>query len=227
MSELPSLEGYRRRQELALLQEKRARRAISDRFYWLTNCTKTKDEQDTANPYKPFPNKPYFLPILEFMSRPEEATIFMEKSRTMMMSWLVCGWAAHFAFNNPAVQVVFQSQDEDRAVHDVENVKVLWDNTEPDIRDRWPLKKPLEKQPYNRLELANGSNFIGIPGDPNKMRSLHPTVAVLDEAAFILRGNETYNVVKATRAPKVICLSSAEKGWFHDFVGKAMAVDWI
>jgi hypothetical protein len=74
--------------------------------------------------------------------------------------------------------------------------------------------------------MANGTTFIGIPGDPNKMRSEHPTIAVLDEAAFIIRGAETYNVVKATRAPKVICLSSAEKGWFEEFTKKAHPVDW-
>jgi hypothetical protein len=205
--------------------ELRAREAEKDRYYWLTQCTKTKDEQDPINPYKPFPTKrPYFRPL--FQALDNEPVIFVEKSRTTMISWGVAGWAAHQMFTRPAVGVVFQSEDEDRAVHDVEYIKELWTNSVPALQERWPLEKPLVKQPYNRLELANGSRAVGIPGDPDKIRSEHPSIVVLEEAAHIVEGEKSYNIAIATRCPHLIAVSSAKPGWFRDFTEFAMPVDW-
>lgn len=214
-----------KRQLVELLREKRIRRALKDPYFWLTECTKTKDEQDkTGNPYKPFPQRPYFRPCIEVIEN--EPVILFEKSRTMMLSWLVSGWCAHYGFNHPATGVVFQSEDEDRAVHCVENVKTLWEQSDPELKERWQLERPLEKQPYFKFELANGSWFKGIPGNPDKIRSDHPTIVVLDEAAFITRGDDSYNNAKATRCLKMICVSSAETGWYEDFTKPALPVDW-
>lgn len=143
-----------------------------------------------------------------------------------MASWLVSGYCAHRGFTRPATAVVFQSQDEDRAVYDVDYVKTLWENSDSLLRDRWPLKKSIDKQPYNYLELANGSSFIAIPGDPQKIRSQHPTIVVLEEAAFIERGEESYNVAVATRCRKLIGVSSADKGYYDDLYQKTRPVDW-
>src|SRR5689334_7786384 len=78
---------------LATEQRLRARLAIQDAHYWLTECTKTQDEQDQTDPYKPFPPLPYLPYVLDVLTR--EPIAFLEKSRTMMCSWIVSGWAAH------------------------------------------------------------------------------------------------------------------------------------
>jgi hypothetical protein len=144
-----------------------------------------------------------------------------------MMSWFISGYCAHKMFTHPATGVVIVSQDEDRSVHDIENMKVLWEQTEPEIRDRWKLARNLDKQPYNKLEMQNGSWAIGIPGqDPNKIRSEHPTVILMDEAAFMTRGAESYNIAVATRCPKIIVNSSAEVGWFQDICETARPIPW-
>lgn len=214
-----------KKQLVTLLREKRIRRGLTDPYFWLTECTKTKDEQDkTGNPYKPFPKRAYFQPCIDVIEN--EPVSFFEKSRTMMLSWLVSGWCAHYGFSHQAIGTIFQSEDEDRACHDVENVKTLWEQSEPEFKERWPLAKPLEKQPYFKLEMANGSWFKGIVGNPDKIRSDHPTIVVLDEAAFITKGDDSYNTAKATRCLKMICLSSAEPGWFEDFTRTAVPVDW-
>src|SRR5262249_52777941 len=108
----------------------------------------------------------YVLDVLN-----HEPVSFWEKSRTMMMSWIVSGWAAHMAFTHPATCVVFQSEDEDRAVHDVMYAKTLWENSPALLREQWPLSKPLDKQTTNEFTLANGSRMLGIPGNPDKIRS--------------------------------------------------------
>lgn len=210
--------------EIELRRELRVRRALKDTYYWLTTHTRTKDEQNLDDPYRPFPDREYFRQLLSIF--PFEPIWFIKKSRTMMLSWLVSGYCAHLGFCRPATGVVFQSQDEDRAVHDVENVKVLWENSDPELRGHWPLAKPLEKQSYNRLELANGSWFLGIPGNPDKIRSEHPTIYVADEAAFMTQFHDAYNTAKAARVLQLFALSSAEPGEFEDVVSSSRPCDW-
>lgn len=208
----------------SLRDEARARKAVQDPWYWLTECTKTQDEQDLENPYKPFPKKEYLFHTLQAMQ--QEPVLFIEKSRTMMISWTAAAFSAHVGFTRPSVGVIFQSQDEARAVHDVDYVKVLWEQSEPALKAKWPLKKPMEKQAYDSLELANGSWFLGIPGNPGKIRSEHPTIVILDEAAHIERGEESYNVAVATRCLHMIALTSANPGWFRDATEFATPIDW-
>lgn len=182
------------------------------------------DEQDSFQPFKPFPERRYFQPLLEVLDN--EPQVWIYKSRTMMATWLICGWAAHFAFTHPAAGVVFQSKDEDRAVHCVNCVKILWEHSPELLRTRWGLKKPLEKQAYNRMEMANRSYFIGIPGDPDKVRSAHPSIFIMDEAAIIPQGEESLNVAKGTRCPKTIILSSAYPGFMEEVYQTTAPAEW-
>jgi len=129
-------------------------------------------------------------------------------------------------FTLPAVKVVFQSEDEDRAVHDIEYVKVLWEQSIQPLKNRWELAKEFDKHPYYKFELANGSSCIALPGNPDKIKSEHPTIVILDEAAIIVRGEHSYNVSIATRAPHVIALSSAWPGWFRNHTEFAAPVPW-
>ena len=198
--------------------------AARDLLFWMTECTETRDDQDKVAPYKPFPQLPYLPHVIDYLNH--EPITFIEKSRTMMASWIVAAWAAHMAFTHPATCVVFQSEDEDRAVHDVEYCKVLWRRSLPLLKEQWKLSKEIEKQPYNEFRIANDSRILGIPGDPDKIRSEHPTVVVLDEAAHITEGERSYNVAAATRCLHLVCLSSANPGWFRDATEFAVPVDW-
>jgi hypothetical protein len=224
------------------------RRAETDCYYWLTELTRTEDEQalkeasryakeqrvslkkalevlgESVNPYKPFPRKEYLRWVLTVMEK--EDILFLEKSRTMMISWLVSGYCAHWGFTRAATVTVFQSEDEDRAVHDIDYVKMLWKNSPDWLKCRWPLKKDLDKQSYNEFELANGSRFKAIPGDPDKIRSEHPTLIVLDEAAHITKGEDSYNISMGCSPVKMIALSSAAPGWFQDVAEEAKEVPW-
>lgn len=206
--------------------EWKSRQAQKDGLFWLTNCTQTMDEQDPKNPYKPFPKKPYFGPIWDLLSDPEEHVINGYKSRTMMGSWLFMGWCAHRAFTNPATRIIVQSEDEDRSLNDIKMVKILWDRSDDLLKKKWPLKKELDRQVYNKFELANDSSFLAMVGNPDKIRSEHPTVVVLDEAAYMERGEEAYNVAAATRCLKILCLSSANEGWYEDWFQKSKPADW-
>lgn len=212
-------------QELAA--EAVARKAVEDPYFWLTECTKTKDEQDTTgDPFKPFPKRPYIEPLLDALEN--EPVLFLEKSRTMMASWTVSAWAAHRMFTRPATGVVFQSEDEDRAVHCVNYTKILWDQSLAELKARWPTYRGKDPwiQPYNNFKMENGSWCLGIVGNPDKIRSQHPTIVVLDEACYITRGEESFNVAQATRCHHIVCLSSANPSWFRERTEFASPSNW-
>ncbi len=211
-----------------IAQELKARRALVDPYYYLTECTKTEDEQDPENPYKPFPkDRPYIKHLLDALQT--EKTLFIKKSRTMMGTWTVCGWAAHHMFTNPMTTIVFQSEDMDRAVNCVNMVKALWRHSIPALQARWKLEngKLPSEQRFESFYLDNGSWCKGIPGrNPDKIRSLHPTIYIQDESAIIAQGLESFEAAAATRCLKMICLSSAFPGWFEDKISGFEAIDW-
>lgn len=206
-----------------LLEEKELRRARVDKYYWLTTHTATEDEQDKENPIKPFPRRDYFPHIIDVYDN--EEAVAVEKSRTMMLSWVTSGWCAHEMFTVPYTTVVIQSKDEARAVNCINYIKCLWRNSHPKLRQEWTLKRPLDKQPYNKIELANGSWAIGVSGDPDRIRAMHPTVVVLDEAAFI-ESSDNYDTAVATRCSKIFLVSSACPGWFREMTRDAKPVEW-
>jgi len=132
----------------------------------------------------------------------------------MMGSWTVAGWAAHYGFSHGATSVLFQSEDEDRAVHLVDYVKTLWKRSLPQLQKHWAVRQSPDKQAYNTFELANGTRFLGVVGNPNKIRSEHPTIFVVDEAAHMTAFEEAWGVAAGTRVPKMIALSSVAPGAF-------------
>ena len=205
-------------EEQRLMAEMGAR----DAYFWMTQCTKTKDEQDAENPYKPFPDKLYLRLLLAYLEHYPSRVKLIKKSRTMMASWTVSGWAAHRCFTKPATCAVFQSQDERRAVADVEYSKELHKNSIPALRDRWLLDKAIDKQAQHEFQLSNGSQMIAIPRDPDSIRSAHPTIVVLDEAAFMPDAEASYNVALASNCLHLIALSSAYPGWFAEITGSAV-----
>jgi len=164
-------------------------------------------------------------PLLDLLDA--EPVVLIEKSRTMMASWLVAGWCAHEAFNRPASVILFQSQDEERAVNLVKYVKCLWKRSLPQLRKHWSLRQDVEKQAYDEFRLANGSSFHGVVGNPQKVRSLHPTCYVADEAAWMDQFEDAWAVAAGTRVPKLIALSSVAPGAYFSLCNEGSKfVDW-
>jgi hypothetical protein len=54
-----------------------------------------------------------------------------------------------------------------------------------------------------------------IPSGADKIRAFHPTTYVQDESAFMVEGEEALGAVMPTGA-YVICISSAQAGWYGD-----------
>src|SRR5260370_42630291 len=87
----------------------RVKSKVRDPLDWLQHHTETKDphwrEAGAASPYRSFPDKPYFRPVIEALRR--EQILFCAKSRDLMLSWLLVGFFTHDCMTNPGVEALF------------------------------------------------------------------------------------------------------------------------
>jgi hypothetical protein len=70
--------------------------------------------------------------------------------------------------------VIFQTQKYEKVIRLVDYAKCLY-RRQPDwLRNAFPLAKPIDSQPKDRLEFASGSYVLGIPGGADQLRGYHP-----------------------------------------------------
>lgn len=193
---------------------------VADPLTWLQKYTQTKDshwrEAGASSPYRPFPDKPYFRPIMEMLR--QEPVVFIEKSRDMMVSWLCVGFFTHAVMTTEGIEVLFQSQKMEKAVELVDYARVLYERQSPAIRKKYPLKRG--KQSGAELEFQHGGRIVAIPGGGDQIRSYHPWGLFQDEAAFMPEAGESYDHAVPV-CQKIVVVSSAGPGWFADFVSQA------
>jgi hypothetical protein len=185
--------------------------------------TKTKDEQDQTNPFKHFPRYPYFTVLHNVWLK--EPVLFIEKSRTMMVSWWSAAEALHYVMTRQPAKAILWAMDEARSLTLLDYARVLYEQQGDVFKRVFPLERPLDRQSYNRLELKDGGVLIALPGkDPDRIRSEHPTIVIIDEAAFLENGGESFDVALSSRVPRMMCISSASPGWFHQITKGARSI---
>jgi hypothetical protein len=206
----------------SLANSERTAQKVSDPLIWMQGHTQTKDphwrEAGAKSPYRPFPDKPYFRPIIEALQR--EPILFCAKSRDLMLSWLFVGYFTHQCMTTPGVEVLFQSQTEEKAAELVEYAKILYERQDADIKALYPLDTPLARQSRLELNFGHGNRIVGIPHGADKIRSYHPTALFIDEAAFVPDAGQSYDEAVAA-CQKIAVLSSANTGWFESVVVSA------
>jgi len=192
-------------------------RKLRDPLNWLQQHTQTKDphwqEVNAGSPYRSFPDKPYFRPIIEALQR--EPVTFILKSRDLMLSWLVVGYFTHMCQMNRGTEILFQSQTEPKAAELVDYAKCLVHRQDSDIQKQHPLVAPSSKQSWLELAWKNDSRIVGIPHGADKIRSYHPTALFMDEAAFIPDAEASFNEALAV-CQKIALVSSAGPGFFEE-----------
>ena len=208
------LETYKRR----LGNKDRVEAATNDTYTWVTEYTQTFNEhwveEGRPSPYEPFPRKSYFRPVFDILEI--ERIVWFEKSRDMMLSWSCVAFLTLKVMCVAQRGVIFQTQKYDKAIGLVEYAKCLY-RRQPDwLRDAFPLAKPLENQPKDYLEFANGSYVLGIPGGRDQLRGHHPWGYLNDETAFQPEAGECYNEALSAVKGKIILNSSAGPGWYAD-----------
>ncbi len=91
-----------------------------------------------------------------------------------MISWTCVGFFTLNAMIVPSRGVIFQTQKQDKVRQLIEYAKCLYSNQDSRLQASCPLNKPMGQQAADRLEFANGSYIVGIPGGANQIRSYHP-----------------------------------------------------
>src|ERR1700681_4407792 len=96
-----------------LLQSLPLAEAVVDSLHWLRTATKTRDDKDSTNPYKRFPNWPCYDVLHSYLMR--EPVVFVEKSRTMLITWWGAGECLHHVITHQPASCIFWCPDQDRA----------------------------------------------------------------------------------------------------------------
>ncbi len=177
-------------------------------------------------PYNPFPSHRYLDYIFDFFEiQPKlipthnRKVRMLPKSRKLLVSWAVVAKCLHFSETVAEQEIVLQSQGQKKGNYLIKYAKTLYAQQPRWLQREFPLSKRLEDFPMDELEFKNGSRLIGIPEGADAARSYHPSIHVMDEAAFQPEGADAYDVALAG-AQFVIVVSSAYPGWFQTLAGE-------
>ena len=198
LPKLPSLEAIR--------NEKCKR----DALYWLQNHTLTENPKylEQGLPFRsPFPTKTYFRPLFEAFK--QHKRLFCPKTREMMTSWCVMGFATHQAQWFKA-EVIVQTDSEEKAKELIGYAQCLYRNQPAWMQAMHRLKGDTTQ---SSIEWVDGGRVFGIPKGENKIRLFHPTIYVMDEVAFLPEAQQCYDTAHPV-AGQIIGISSAGPGWF-------------
>jgi hypothetical protein len=193
-------------------------------LFWLqSGLALTTDDhwQTKGTPaHAPFPKLGYlrhlFGAMLKLLAFPElkRSSLFICKSRDMMCSYSVMGYATWAAQWRPQTFFVLQTQKEQKVVELLRYCRTLYHSQPIWLQERHPLEAD------NVLEMRwkNGSRVLGVPGGEAQIRIHHPFAYVVDEAAFLPDFEECLNAVLPV-APQIIALSTAAPSRFMDLCG--------
>jgi len=199
-----------------------------DPLEWLQHYTKTRDDhwrEKGTDPYCEFPDLPYMSKLFELMA--SERRLFVPKSREMMLSWAVVGYAVHLCQWHPNTQVIIQSEREAKSVDLVVGrgvpgyARVLWEKHDEFLKRLHPLKKPIDEMPADLLSWKNGSSIRGVPSGADQTRQYHPSLFIMDEAAFLSEAAARYDTAEPVSS-QIFVISTAGPGWFADLVTTIM-----
>jgi hypothetical protein len=164
---------------------------------------------------RPFTVFPYIEPIVKTWLK--EKILFIEKSRDMMVTWLIVTlytWDTIFHRNR---ENIFQSDDSAKAYDLVERSFFLWENQPSFLRDIHPASITSGNSRSGILRVPSmGSVIMGFPQGPDQVRQFHPSGIFQDEAAYQIKAEEAFIAVKPAiqAGGRFTAVSSANAGWF-------------
>lgn len=177
---------------------------------WLTSHTKTEDTHwmDKGTEFQsPFPKREYIRIVISYLLRCK--SLFLPKSREMLMSWTVCGFIAWMCQWYPVFWVA-QTGKEDKVAELIQYARTLYKN-----QPEWMQKKnPLVVDNDLELQWAEGGRFLGVPKGADQIRIHHPHGYFQDESAFLPEAQEAFDAVRPV-CKQIVCVSTDEVGWFH------------
>lgn len=161
----------------------------NDLLYFLKNYVKTIDEHDTVDPIKPLPMEKQYLQDMASLLLSEKL-LLIEKSRQMLITWILCAYALWIAQFHEGRRVAIQSKKEADANAILDRCKFIY-KQEPDF-----LKikhKANEQMAYCKFEFGKQNSIItAIPQGSEQLRQYTFSLIVSDEMAFQEKNEEAY-----------------------------------
>ena len=163
---------FRLRIEQELANRELERRCAADPLFWMQNGTRTRDDhyRDKGTlPFDRLPQKPYFPKLFEVL-RSGPPRLFIPKSREMLLSWAVIGYAVWLCQWHQGTHVIVQSEKGDKAKDLVSGTdkagyaRVLWEQQEPYLRLKHPLTRKSSEMAGDFLTWKNNSLIQAVPG---------------------------------------------------------------
>lgn len=206
-------------QKLATL-ELEDRRCSRDPHYFIKKYCITEDELDPANPFKPFPDV-YWPCLVHIIDRLQTETLLaMEKSRQMMVTWVVAAYFLWTAMYRPSSRLFVQSKKQEDANA---NLARIADPVQPDTGGMygrlpsWMKTKHPTKITSDRVRFLGGvhSEIRAIPQGAEVAAGYTISNLWSDEFAKQEECEETWRAIRPTLGAgkgKVVFTSSAKGG---------------
>lgn len=165
---------------------------------------------------RPFTLLPYFEPIIDVWQT--EKLLAVEKSRDMMMTWLIVTLYTWDTLFHEGKQNIFQSEDATKTRELVTRAGTIYENQPSWLKKVHPA---VQSEGGNRAGILKvptlQSEIIGFPAGASKIRMYHPSGVFSDEAAFNPEAGETFAGIKPAidGGGRYTAISSANAGWFE------------
>ncbi len=168
-------------------------RAKKDPYYFLTHFCYTMDEHKDDAPFQLIPKKEYVRDLCDlFIS---QDLLAVEKSRQMMVSWIMCSlmlWFAMF-YRQDATRIFVMSKKEKDANALIDRIKVIYEHLPQSVKDL----NPADPFTYNKMEWSKRKTIIqGVAQGEDQIRSFTSSLIFMDEAAFQEKAEKVYEAAK-------------------------------
>jgi hypothetical protein len=181
--------------------------------YYDLNFVYTLDEDDKLNPIKIFPQRQYFLPLIDLWLK--EQTIFLVKSAKMMATWLFVALYLHDTSFNYGRHCFFQSKKEGGANFVLERGKFIYKH-QPNF-----LKISKLRDIFCLLEFEDLSSKIqAVPQGSDQLREYTASGVLSDEQAFQIEAEAAYTAVQPNlgETGKFTGISRPNTGYFYELI---------
>lgn len=173
-------------------------RAKNDLHYYLEHLVFTLDEHDKIHPIKqlPYRDKPHLAELADYFLT--EPLLLVEKSRQMMVTWLMVAchlWDAQF---HRGRRIFVQSKKEFDANELVNRAKFIYEHYPAPVNALIYRHYP-GTQSYLRLEFGKQTSIIqGTPQGAKMLRQYTASRILSDEMAFQEEAEESFIAAKPT-----------------------------
>lgn len=184
-----------KKETIKMITDMAVEKASNDLLFFLENFVLTHDEHDEESPIKPIPmEKEYLKELAELWLR--HPLLLIEKSRQMMVTWLITAcylWDVQF---HAGRRVFFQSKKEGDANANVDRAKFIYDHQPEYMKAMFPANQPMA---YLKLQFGKQNSIIqGTPQGPDVLRQYTASGIFSDETAFQEKAEDAYTAAIPT-----------------------------